>query len=82
MFVNDKYPRATTPEGRLQTEEDWTLLRTVVERTAAIGSGAVVLGGVRIGAGALVGAGAVVTRDVAPGDVVAGSPARSRAGAR
>lgn len=82
VFVNDKYPRATTPDGRLQTDDDWTLLRTVVERGAAIGSGAVVLGGIRIGAGALVGAGAVVTRDVPPGEVVMGSPARSHAVAR
>jgi UDP-2-acetamido-3-amino-2,3-dideoxy-glucuronate N-acetyltransferase len=51
-------------------------MRTVVERGAALGSGVVVLGGVRIGAGALVGAGAVVTRNVAPGETVAGVPAR------
>ena len=76
MFVNDKTPRATTLDGRLQTDADWTLLRTVVERGASLGSGAVVLGGLRIGAGALVGAGAVVTRDVPPGAVVAGTPAR------
>ena len=66
IFINDKFPRATTDDGALQTEEDWTMLRTVVERGAAIGSGAVILGGVRIGQGALVGAGAVVTRDVPP----------------
>ena len=76
MFVNDKYPRATTGEGALQTEEDWELLEIVIERGASLGSGAVVLGGVRVGAGATVGAGAVVTRDVSPGSVVAGSPAR------
>jgi UDP-2-acetamido-3-amino-2,3-dideoxy-glucuronate N-acetyltransferase len=76
MFVNDKYPRATTADGELQTEADWELLRTVVERGASIGSGATVLGGVRIGAGALVGAGAVVTRDVAAGSTVRGVPAR------
>jgi UDP-2-acetamido-3-amino-2,3-dideoxy-glucuronate N-acetyltransferase len=76
MFVNDKTPRATTLDGKLQTDADWTLLRTVVERRASLGSGAVVLGGLRIGAGALVGAGAVVTRDVPPGAVVAGTPAR------
>ena len=76
MFVNDKYPRATTGEGALQTADDWELLETVVERGASLGSGAVVLGGVRVGAGAIVGAGAVVTRDVSPGAVVAGSPAR------
>ena len=42
----------------------------------SIGSGAIVLCGVRIGAGALVGAGAVVTRDVEPNATVAGVPAR------
>ena len=80
IFVNDKFPRSTTG-GRLQTEDDWELLTTTVERGAAIGSGALVLGGVRIGQGALVGAGAVVTRDVEPGEIVAGNPARvSRSG--
>jgi acetyltransferase-like isoleucine patch superfamily enzyme len=76
MFVNDKTPRATTARGELQTEADWELLPTVVEHGASLGSGAVVLGGLRIGSGALVGAGAVVTRDVEPGEVVAGVPAR------
>jgi UDP-2-acetamido-3-amino-2,3-dideoxy-glucuronate N-acetyltransferase len=79
LFVNDKYPRATTDDGALKAAGDWPLLRTVVERRAALGSGAVVLGALRIGEGALVGAGAVVTRDVAPGEVVAGVPARTRA---
>ena len=80
MFVNDKRPAATAEGGALQTEDDWTLLRTVVEDGAALGSGCVILGGVRIGAGALVGAGAVVTADVAPGATVAGGPARARSG--
>ena len=76
MFVNDKYPRATTEEGAIQSGTDWELLRTVVSRRVGIGSGAVILGGVTIGEGALIGAGAVVTRDVAAGHVVVGSPAR------
>ena len=76
MFINDKRPRATTDAGRLQREEDWAVLPTFVERGASIGSGAVVLGGLRIGARALVGAGAVVTKDVAPGETVVGNPAR------
>ena len=46
--------------------------RTDVEKRASLGSGAIVLGGVRIGAGATFGAGAVVTRDVPPRDTVAG----------
>ena len=76
LFINDKRPRATTDDGQLQTGEDWTLLPTVVEHGVSLGSGCVVLGGVRIGRGALVGAGAVVTRDVEPGATVAGVPAR------
>lgn len=76
MFINDKRPRATDATGRLQSEDDWTLLRTAVADGVSIGSGAVILGGVRIGHGALIGAGAVVTADVAAGETVAGVPAR------
>ena len=77
LFVNDRNPRATTQGGRLQTAADWELLRTVVEARAALGSGAIVLGGTRIGEAAMVGAGAVVTRDVEPGATVIGNPARA-----
>ncbi len=76
MFTNDKYPRATTEEGALQTDADWVVGRTVVCRRASIGSGAVVLSGLTIGENAIVGAGAVVTRDVSAGTVVVGAPAR------
>jgi sugar O-acyltransferase (sialic acid O-acetyltransferase NeuD family) len=47
-----------------------------LEDDVTVGSGAVVLQGLVIGRGAFVGAGAVVTRDVPPGIVVVGSPAR------
>ena len=76
MFINDIEPRATAPGGALQTEADWTVVPTRICRGASLGSGAVIMGGVTVGANALVGAGAVVTRDVAPGEVVAGVPAR------
>jgi UDP-2-acetamido-3-amino-2,3-dideoxy-glucuronate N-acetyltransferase len=75
MFTNDLHPRATT-EGKLQTDGDWVVVPTRVETGASIGSGAVILAGVTIGAHALVGAGAVVTRDVPPGATVVGNPAR------
>jgi UDP-2-acetamido-3-amino-2,3-dideoxy-glucuronate N-acetyltransferase len=81
VFINDKHPRATS-DGRLQTVEDWELLATTVERRASLGSCAVILGGVRIGAGAIVGAGTVVTRDVGAGETVVGNPARPIAPAR
>lgn len=76
MFINDIEPRATSEGGGLQTEADWSVVETRVCRGASIGTGAVIMGGVTIGARALIGAGAVVTRDVEPGHVVAGIPAR------
>jgi len=75
-FINDKYPRATTGEGAMQTDADWTVVPTTVKRGATIGSNATILSGVTIGERAIVGAGAVVTKDVTDGTVVAGSPAR------
>jgi UDP-2-acetamido-3-amino-2,3-dideoxy-glucuronate N-acetyltransferase len=77
FFINDKFPHATTAEGRLQTDDDWQAIPTVVRRGASIGSGATILCGVTIGENALVGAGAVVTRDVAAGTTVVGNPART-----
>jgi len=75
-FINDVYPRATAADGQLQTEADWKVEPTVVKKGASIGSGATILCNVTIGERAIVGAGAVVTRDVPPGAVVAGNPAR------
>ena len=75
-FINDKIPRATNPQGELQTDKDWTPVPTLVKRGASIGSGATILCGVTIGENAVIGAGAVVTKDVAAGATVAGNPAR------
>ncbi len=66
-FTNDKYPKSRNRE--------FVALRTTIEDGAAIGGGAVILPGIRIGKGATVGAGAVVTKDVAPFTTVVGNPA-------
>jgi UDP-2-acetamido-3-amino-2,3-dideoxy-glucuronate N-acetyltransferase len=76
MFINDKYPRSTNVDGSSQSEADWKVETTLVQRRASIGSNATILCGVTIGEGAIVGAGSVVTRDVPPYTIVAGNPAR------
>jgi acetyltransferase-like isoleucine patch superfamily enzyme len=76
MFINDRYPRSTTDAGALQTETDWRVVSTVIQKGASIGSNATILCGVTVGASAIVGAGSVVTKDVPSGVIVAGNPAR------
>jgi acetyltransferase-like isoleucine patch superfamily enzyme len=76
MFINDSYPRATAADGKLQTEADWKVERTVVKKGASIGSGATILSNISIGENAIVGAGSVVTKDVPPNCIVAGNPAK------
>ena len=75
-FINDKFPRATNQDGSMQTEADWKVEETIVEKNASIGSSATILCGVTIGENALVGAGSVVTKNVLANTVVAGNPAR------
>jgi acetyltransferase-like isoleucine patch superfamily enzyme len=75
-FINDSYPRATTGEGELQSEQDWRVEATLIKRGASIGSGATILSKLVIGENAIVGAGSVVTRDVPPNVIVAGNPAK------
>ncbi len=75
-FINDVYPRSTTSGGELQTERDWKVDKTLIQRGASIGSGATILSSVIVGENAIVGAGSVVTRNVPPNTIVAGNPAR------
>ena len=76
VFTNDLFPRATNPDGSLQTDSDWKCIPTLVKRGASIGSGAVLLCGITVGENAMIGAGSVVTKDVPPNAIVAGNPAR------
>ena len=76
MFTNDRFPRATNPDGSAQSDEDWTLEFTQVKRRASIGSNATIICGITIGEGALIAAGAVVTKNVPDHAIVAGVPAK------
>jgi acetyltransferase-like isoleucine patch superfamily enzyme len=76
MFINDSYPRATAADGKLQTEADWKVERTVIKSGASVGSGSTILSNITIGENAIVGAGSVVTKDVPPNCIVAGNPAK------
>ncbi len=76
MFINDRYPRSTNPDGSVQTGQDWVCVPTRICRGASVGSNATILCGVTVGQGAIVGAGSVVTRDVPAYTVVTGNPAR------
>ena len=76
MFINDRFPRAATESGSLQTEQDWDVIETTIKKGASVGSNATILCGVTVGCGSLVGAGSVVVNDVPDNTVVAGNPAR------
>jgi len=75
-FINDMYPRSTVEGGGLQTEADWVCIPTFIRKGASVGSSATILAGVTVGEKAIVGAGSVVTKDVPPGMIVAGNPAK------
>ncbi len=75
-FINDRYPRATRADGRLQTEADWKVEPTLIKKGASIGSGSTILANVIVGENSMVGAGSVVTKSVPPDTIVAGNPAR------
>jgi UDP-2-acetamido-3-amino-2,3-dideoxy-glucuronate N-acetyltransferase len=72
VFTNDYAPRAFIKKGKDQ------LLPTRVRRGATIGANATVVCGVTIGEFAFIAAGAVVTRDVSPHALMAGSPAKQK----
>ena len=70
-FTNDKHPKSLRGECR-----NWECAPVIIEDNVSVGANATVLPGVRLGEGCVVGAGAVVTKDVPPGMIVVGNPAR------
>ncbi|MDB5227220.1 MAG: acetyltransferase [Bacteroidota bacterium] len=76
MFTNDRFPRATNPDGTQQTDKDWKVIKTFVKEGASIGSNATILCGITIGENALIGAGSVVTKDIPSNSIAAGNPAK------
>ncbi|MDM8521550.1 acyltransferase [Anaerolineales bacterium HSG6] len=76
MLLNDKTPRAITPDGRLKSADDWQVSPTHISYGAGIGGGSIILPGVTVGRWAIVGSGSVVTRDVPDYGLVYGNPAR------
>lgn len=75
-FTNDKYPRAGNTDGSLRSSGEWKKTPTRVCQGASIGANSTILCGVTIGRGAMIGAGSVVTKNVSPGAVVVGNPAK------
>jgi len=68
VLTNDRFPASALSKRLLKGPK--------IRSGARIGANATILPGVEIGENALVGAGSVVTKDVPPGKVVAGNPAR------
>jgi len=76
VFTNDKYPSAINAQGKIKSNKDWKLEKTVVKLGASIGANATILPGIIIGKFARVGAGSVVTKDVPDFGLVYGNPAK------
>lgn len=75
-FINDRFPRATNPDGSPQTPDDWKVVSTTIKRGASIGSGSTIMCGITIGENAVVGSGSMVLHDVPSETIVVGNPAR------
>ena len=77
-FTNDMFPRAVTPDGKLQDYRDWKCYETRVKEGAGIGAGSVIVCNTTIGKWAIIGSGSVVTKDIPDYALAFGNPARIR----
>jgi len=64
VFCNDRYPARTSKHGKLKTNKDWKLEKVIVEDNVSIGSGSVIMCGVKIGKGSVIGANSLVLKNV------------------
>ena len=69
-FTNDKYPRS-----KVYPEE---FLRTTIKKGSSIGANSTLLSGITIGENSMIGAGSLVTKDVPPGELWFGNPAKKK----
>lgn len=76
IFTNDKNPRSIDKNGKLKTDNDWKVGKTLVKKGASIGAGSIILPDITIGKYALIGAGSVVTKNIQDYALAYGNPAR------
>ena len=69
VFINDKDPKAVNKDGKLKTEKDWKLEKTFIEEGASIGSGSVIMCGIKIGKNSTIGAGSLVLSNVSKNSI-------------
>ncbi len=75
ILTNDKNPKAVNADGSLKSASDWKAQAVKIRKGASIGAGAICVAPVEIGPNSMVGAGSVVSKEVSPGETVAGIPA-------
>jgi UDP-2-acetamido-3-amino-2,3-dideoxy-glucuronate N-acetyltransferase len=76
VLTNDKRPRAINSDGSIKSASDWEPVGVTIRKGASVGASSVCVAPVELGEWSAVGANSVVTRDITPGHMVAGNPAR------
>jgi acetyltransferase-like isoleucine patch superfamily enzyme len=76
ILTNDRYPRATSPDGTMKTADDWEKVGVKIEEGASVGANCTLVAPVTIGKWAMIGSGSVVTKDVKAYALVMGTPAK------
>ena len=64
VFINDRNPASVNIKGKLKNDNDWKLEKTIIEEGSSIGSGSVIMCGIKIGKNSIIGAGSLVLKNV------------------